>query len=85
MLHHLPVALGLLQHLECWCRRTRPAQCLVLQLQALARAGEARDPDVLQSGAAGAANRWSCWQGATCANWPSCATARASRCARHWR
>jgi len=32
-----------------------------------------------------AANRWSYWLGATCANWPSCATARASRCARHWR
>ena len=49
VLHHLQVALGLLQHLEPAGVGARDlAQCLVLQLQALARAGEARDPAVLQ-------------------------------------
>lgn len=49
VLHHLQVALGLLQHLEPAGVGARDlAQCLVLQLRALARAGEARDPAVLQ-------------------------------------
>lgn len=49
VLHHLQVALGLLQHLEPAGVGARDlAQCLVLQLRALARAGEAHDPAVLQ-------------------------------------
>ena len=49
MLHHLQVALGLLQHLEPAGVGARDlAQCLVLQLRALARAGEVHDPAVLQ-------------------------------------
>ena len=49
VLHHLQVALGLLQHLEPAGVGARDlAQCLVLQLRALARAGEVHDPAVLQ-------------------------------------
>lgn len=64
MLHHLQVALGLLQHLEPAGVGARDlAQCLVLQLRALARAGEVHDPAVLQQRSGCAASRWNCWHG----------------------
>jgi RNA polymerase sigma-54 factor len=85
LVHHFTVALRLLQSLEPTGVGARNlAECLGLQLRALLQDGHG-DPRPCRRPCASAASRWTCWRGATCAAWCSCAAAARNAPVPRWR